>query len=52
MKRKWISEAKIDEPVLIQGKLAWKMFNLIEAKVIGTWKQQFTIDGGYRWSNL
>lgn len=38
-----ITSWDIKEPVLIQGKLAWKMFNLIEAKVIGTWKQQFTI---------
>ena len=38
-----ITSWDISEPVMIHGKLAWKMFNLIEADVLGTWKQQFTI---------
>lgn len=38
-----ITSWTLNEPVVIHGKLAWKVFNLIEAKVIGTWKQEFTI---------
>lgn len=38
-----ITTLNISEPVVIEGKVAWKSFNIIEVKVIGTWKQEFVV---------
>lgn len=32
----------INEPAKVEGRLAWTIFNLIDAKVIGTWHQEIT----------
>lgn len=38
-----VTSLKVSEPVTIEGKVAWKSLNLIEVKVLGTWKQEFIV---------
>lgn len=38
-----VTSLKVSEPVTIEGKVAWKKLNLIEVKVLGTWKQEFVV---------
>lgn len=38
-----ITTLNISEPVVIVGTVAWKSFNIIDVKVLGTWKQEFVV---------
>lgn len=38
-----VTSLTVSEPVTIEGKVAWKSLNLIEVKVLGTWKQEFKL---------
>lgn len=38
-----VTSLVVNEPVVIEGTVAWKSLNIIDVKVIGTWKQEFTV---------